>query len=121
MTYDILYTGGSIPAVFPIVHFKRSAFVFVFEVCEDDIADTPIDVSDDVFVMQIRNQRTDELILEVGTETGEITNPSTGVVRVELSDDQRDGLPTCKLKYEIHREPPDELDVAILTGPFDLT
>lgn len=98
------YTIGSTPAEQPITHYGDDTFVWIFEVWDvaEDGTETEKDLTGALIEMKVKNLSTGENVVEVSTDTGEITLPDTYTPRVEFTDEQISALVVgCKMRYDL--------------------
>jgi len=113
---------GNLPGTYDIAHYRRDTFIRSLTLCQDDSAETPLDLTGSAFAMQVRKARSNEVVVSLGTATGEITLvPLLGQVRIQFTGPQNTALPEgCPMVWDLQMTRPDGTVKTMLRGKFEV-
>lgn len=113
---------GNLPGTYDIAHYRRDTFIRSLTLCQDDAAETPLDLTGSTFAMQVRKARSGDVVVSVSTATGEITLvPLLGQVRIQFTDPQNAALPEgCPMVWDLQMTTAANIVKTVLRGKFDV-
>lgn len=113
---------GNLPGTYDIGHYRRDTFIRSFTLCQDDAAETPIDLTGCSFTMQVRKVRSNDIVVTVGTSSGEITLvPLLGQVRIQFTSEQNTALPEgCPMVWDLQMTNAQNIVKTMLRGKFEV-